>query len=68
MILSFAFAGLFLVGNNLMADNTVEHGDFPGIICAQSPRVGGTCWECNSSSVGPCVWTGSMSDVCCQMA
>jgi len=27
MILSFAFAGLFLVGNNVFADPTVEHGD-----------------------------------------
>jgi hypothetical protein len=71
MILSFAFAGLFLMGNNVLG-NSGGTGDldddlFPGIICAQNPRVGATCWPC-PQSIGPCYWTGYMQDICCQWA
>ncbi|MFW6326865.1 MAG: hypothetical protein ACOC2F_00990 [Bacteroidota bacterium] len=68
--MSFAFAGLFLVGNNVFGGDPsviIDGTDYEGggIVCAQDPRVGGTCWTCDGS-IGPCVWTGYMSDTCCQ--
>ncbi len=75
MILSFAVAGLFLVGNNVLAgDPTViiDESDHEGvvIICAQNPRVGATCWTCLDGGTlsGSCIWTGYMTDTCCQKA
>jgi hypothetical protein len=62
MILSFAFAGLFLVGNNLMADTpppeTEEHdehdgeqGGQGGITCAGPDKDWGNCLWCSRSYV-----------------
>lgn len=69
--LSFAFAGLFFIGNNVIVKAQSKNNDsLIGIICAQNPRVGATCWTCLDGGTlsGPCIWTGYMTDTCCQKA
>ena len=62
MILSFAFAGLFLVGNNVKS--FAGYKDFetipPAITCGQ---FCGFCWR-ETSNVNVCIWDGRMRFRC----
>ena len=61
MILSFAFAGLFLVGNNVFGGV----GDLvdvpPAITCGQ---YSGACWTVAPHSNCACIWVGVMGTHC----
>ena len=65
MILSFAFAGLFLVGSNVqtVAGNKERESIPPAITCNQFPGDGARCWIF-SPVEGGCVWTGNQAHVC----
>jgi hypothetical protein len=67
MILSFAFAGLFLVANNLMADNTGEHdeGDIPPAITCHQYSETGRCNVCWINTTFFCSFSGYQEDRCC---
>ncbi|MFN3554474.1 MAG: hypothetical protein ACK4VN_00765 [Bacteroidales bacterium] len=79
MILSFAFAGLFLVGNNVFADPAVlmppdDQSGGAGIICPGTDRNWGDCMFCIRTIVyNPlygymycyhCEFSGWMEDHC----
>ena len=66
MILSFAFAGLFLVGNNVMGNGGTigDLDDTPVITCTQEPGPGAQCWRYNSEYTPPCEWTAYQYNFC----
>lgn len=63
MILSFAFAGLLLVGNNVFGGV----GDLvdvpPAITCNRFPGHEHISWTWSQSELR-CVWTGKQGDAC----
>jgi len=66
MILSFAFADLFLVGNNVFGNGGTigDLDDTPiAIRCHQFPGHEARCWIF-SPIAGECVWTGNQAHVC----
>ena len=67
VILSFAFGGLFLVGNNVfgMHEMKKEDGDGGGgtITCSQFVGHEATCWSWNQLEL-KCTWTGYQADAC----
>ena len=66
MILSFAFAGLFLVGNNVLGNggSTGDLDDQPAIKCTQIAGPGALCWSYDSTLTPPCNWSGYAYDAC----
>ena len=68
MVLSFAVGGLFVVGNNVLADTTPkppgDQDDGGEITCTQEPGPGAQCWEYDNSQIPPCSFTGYAYDAC----
>jgi len=68
MVLSFAFGGLFVVGNNVLGNNCTIgdlEDDIPTITCHQFPELG-RCNQCWEPTIFFCRFTGNMADECCR--
>ena len=69
MVLSFAVGGLFVVGNNVLADDTqpIELGPIT-ITCSQHPGYNAQCWKHDllywNDTGHMCIWTGNQSHFC----
>jgi len=63
MVLSFAVGGLFVVGNNVLADTTIIKPDPPTITCSQHPGPDARCWIWHQIQL-ECVWTGNQAHAC----
>ncbi len=72
MILSFAFAGLFLVGSNVFGSiGDLDDGPPPAITC-HIDALPGRCNVCYGQETAwyvplplTCYFTGAMKDICC---
>jgi len=64
LVLSFAFGGLFLIGNNVFGQDVLEKETPPAITCSQHVSYGARCWKPQGGLVQPCRFTGYQYDYC----
>jgi len=63
LVLSFAFGGLFLIGNNVFGQDVLQKETEPTITCNQFKGHNARCWRF-SVLLGDCEWTGNQAHAC----
>jgi hypothetical protein len=63
LVLCFAFGGLFLISNNVIARDVLQKETEPTITCNQHSGPNARCWRFSVLS-GGCEWTGNQAHAC----